>query len=231
MKKYKVYIILFLIVAVFCIAVRLITSISISDISCRSQYGECSQPIKEKLENVRNCRLLACKKNIDTVLSGVWLVDDYRYQLKLPPKIEVFLVEKKPKYSITSRSLNLSAQLDSEGMVLDIREDSKLPGYIIEGNLPNPGTTVSEGENFALQLIYGASLIQDIEKSTLEDNLLSVDMVGGINILFPLDGDRDFILGSLALILNQLKKESLDSKIESGQISIIDLRYKNPVLR
>ena len=206
-------------------------NIKITEISCHSQYGECSSLVKDRLNNIEDCDYFSCTKNIDKVLSDAWIVNDYHHQLKIPLRIEVNLVEKKPIFSIKSEINNLVIQVDSEGLVLDVRERSVLPGFFIDGNLPSPGEKVKDNEFFALQIIYGTSKIQEIETARLEKDHLSVDMKDGKRILFPLEGDRDFILGSLALILNELKKSSSDTRIGEGQIKIVDLRYKNPILR
>jgi len=82
-----------------------------------------------------------------------------------------------------------------------------------------------------LQLVYGTSKIQEIQSAQVIGNLLTVELKDGIKVLFPQEGDRDFILGSLTLILSELKKDDMEANIEDRQFEIIDLRYKNPVLR
>ncbi len=231
MKKLKFFAVLLFSLIGFSVFIYIIKNMKITEISCRSQYGECSALIKEKLEIIKNCDYLTCKKYIDIVLSDARMVDGYSYQFKLPFRIEVNLVEKKPKYSIKSISKNFVAQVDSNGLVLDIRDASNLPGFLIEEDLPNPGEKVSSEEYFALQMVYGASKIQDIVRARFENNFLSVDLKDGKRILFPQEGDRDFILGALTLILNELKKSDSGSRIGEEQIKIIDLRFNNPVLK
>lgn len=230
MKRLKIIAIFLIFLLIIVLLFYLVKNTKVSDISCRSQYGECSVLIKEKLNEISNCDYFSCKKNIDTLLSDVWIINEYTYQLKLPLKIEVYLVEKKPKYSLKSEAENLVVQVDTEGLVLDERQTSNLPGVYINEKLPSPGQNVSEKQYFALEIVYGVSKITSFGKTYLQEDTLSVYLIDGKKVLFPSQGDRDFLLGSLALILNELKKDGSDFKISKGQIETIDLRYKNPVL-
>jgi hypothetical protein len=231
MKKLLFFVKIFMPVFMLSLIFYIVKATKIPEISCRSQFGECSILINEKLSGVKNCDYFTCKKNIDSILSGVFIVDKYNYQLKLPLKIEVNLIEKKPRFSIKSLSENLAVQVDLKGLVLDVREASSLPGFVVSGNLPNPGEKVSSEEYFALQMVYGTTKIQDIDTARIENGYLSVDIKDGKRILFPLEGDRDFILGSLALILNELRNSDIKSGAGEGQVEVIDLRFKNPILK
>lgn len=231
MRKIKVIARIFIPVFVLSIFLYFINSIKIPEISCHSQYGDCSTYVKERLGGIKNCNYFSCKNYIDSALSDAWIVDEYTYRLKLPLKMEVNLIEKKPRFSIKNESGNHAVQIDSKGLVLDVREASSLPGFSFNEILPKPGENISGKNLFALELVYGASKIQEIDHAKREVNHLSIDMKDGLRILFPLEGDRDFILGSLALILNELKKSNSDTRIGEGQIKIVDLRFKNPVLK
>jgi hypothetical protein len=79
-------------------------------------------------------------------------------------------------------------------------------------------------------LTSGTSKIQDVDFSRLDGNNLHVDLKDGKRIIFPLEGDRDFILGALTLILNELKKVESESGVSVDSVSQIDLRFNNPVL-
>jgi hypothetical protein len=229
MKKLKFVAVLVITFVLIVFSFYVVKSIRISEINCRSQYGECSIVVKERLESVKNCDYFSCKKQIDSLMTDAFIVDAYNYQLKLPLKIEVSIVEKKPKYSIKSIEENAAIQIDARGLVLDVRDTSVLPGFLTENKLAEPGHKITDEEFFALQLVYGVSKIQEIERAYWQNNSLSVDLKDGKSILFPIDGDRDFLLGALALILNELKKESAETEVLG--IEVIDLRYKNPVLR
>lgn len=231
MKKIKFFLKIILPFIIFIILCNLLCNIRISEIICKSQYGECSLIVKEKLNEIKECKYLNCRREIDEKLINVLIVEDFTIQLKLPLKIEVNLVEKKPKFSMTSISEGKSIHIDNEGLILDIRDTSNLPGFYIQEKLLTPGEKVSDRDIFALELVYGISKMQQIEKAILQNRYLSVDLKEGKSILLPLEGDRDFLLGSIALILNELKKSDADTKIGEKEFKVIDLRFKNPVLR
>lgn len=231
MKIIKIAVKIVIPILIFAIFVIFVKVVKINNVNCRSQYGECSYLLKEKLESVGNCDYFTCKKNIDSILSESWMVESFAYRLKVPLRMEVNIIEKKPKNSIISLSQNLAVQVDSKGLILDIRDVSNLPGYNIKHDLPNPGDYLSSEQIFAMELVNGAIKIQEIEEANLEKNYLTVVFKDGREVYFPLEGDRDFILGALTLILNELKKNDSDFKIGEEQVNIIDLRFKNPVLR
>lgn len=231
MKKVKLIFLLFLPLLIISVMFYVVKNIRISQITCRSQYGECSFLIKERLESIKDCDYSTCKKILDSQLSEMFLVENYTYRLKFPLRMEVDLVERKPKYSISNLKEQVVVQVDAEGLVLYSRDSSNLPGFFIEESLPVTGNKISDIELFALQLVYGVSKIQEIDSAKLQMGLLNVDLKDGKRILFPLEGDRDFLLGSLALILNELKITGTDFGIGDVSIKEIDLRFKNPVLR
>jgi hypothetical protein len=73
--------------------------------------------------------------------------------------------------------------------------------------------------------------MHDIEVSKIENSYLMTNLKDGYKIIFPLDGDRDFLLGATVLILNELNKDEMSSKIKVGELRTVDLRFKNPVLK
>lgn len=231
MKKLKKITIILFPLILLSLFIYFLVSTKIEEFSCKSQFGECSPIIIEKISDISSCNYLNCKEKIDIVLSDAWLVDKYSYQIKLPLRIDINIIEKKPKYSLRTSLNDYVAQIDSKGMVINIRKSTGLPGLIIDEKIPNLGEKVNDKMLFALEMVYGVSKIQTIENASLIDNHLSVDMGGERNVLFPLTGDRDFLLGALTLILNELKKNELNSRIEGvDRVRTIDLRYKNPIL-
>jgi len=230
-KKIRKMLPIFLTVLLFVLVFFALRNFEITEVGCRSQYGKCNFEVKSKLENIKGCNYFSCKRNINEALSGSIIVDKYNYQFKLPSKIEVNIVEKKHKYSIKNVSQNRAAQIDSEGLVLDIREESNLPGIVIQDDLPDPGEKVTTEEYFSLELVYGTTKIQSVTKAFFESDGVYVELEDGTRVIFPRQGDRDLILGTLTLILNELKKEDVNSRISERQVKEIDLRYNNPILR
>jgi len=210
---------------------KAVSSVNINRFSCTSQYGECSNPVREKINVLGQCNLLDCKKKLNQAFSEVWMVDKYSWQIKIPLEIEVRVLEKKPVYSIRTEKDNFFVQIDADGLVLDSKPESNLPGFSVFSDIPKPGEKVTKEQLNALRLIMGVSEIQEIENVKYENGQLFVNLKDGIRLLLPTGGDRDFILGALTLILNELKKTNDDSKIGLEEVKEIDLRYNNPIIR
>lgn len=68
----------------------------------------------------------------------------------------------------------------------------------------------------------------------MENNSLLVELNDYPKIIFPLEGDREVLVGTAIFILSKINKIGIsDGKIADIQsrISTIDLRYKNPVIK
>ena len=192
-----------------------IRNFKVAKIICVSQYGECIPGVREKLESFGECSYSACKRSIKAILASEPNINRYSYQLKNPTTIEVLVEERRPVFSLKGTN----------------QKWSDLPSLTIDGPLPNPGQNVSVEILSGLELVMGVGKLHDIEVSKIENLYLRVYLKNGYKIIFPLGGDRDFLLGATVLILNELNKDEMSSKIEVGQLKTIDLRFKNPVLK
>ena len=71
-----------------------------------------------------------------------------------------------------------------------------------------------------------------VQDGEIIDSNLVVEVTGGRSVIFPLQGDKEVLMGSLNLILSRLNSEDEKSRIEGAEnVEIIDLRFKNPVLK
>ena len=65
----------------------------------------------------------------------------------------------------------------------------------------------------------------------INDSLV-IELDSGTKVLFPLEGDKQILLGALRLIDSKVTTEGEELSGVDGQVvETIDLRYKNPVLR
>jgi hypothetical protein len=93
-------------------------------------------------------------------------------------------------------------------------------------------TEIKEGTKVDDKLLLAAQLVSDlynlyaVKTGEIQNDYLQVDQVMGKSVVFPLTGDRDLLIGSIRFILSRLKVESFDPRI-----NLIDLRFKNPVLK
>jgi hypothetical protein len=119
-----------------------------------------------------------------------------------------------------------SVLVDRDGLILSSGNSIlTIPTLITSENLKNVGEKTNNNQLFALKLIEGVYEMYQVNTGKMIDNSLTVELVSGIEVIFPIDGDIQVLLGSLRLVY---------AKIESnitGTYSQIDLRFKSPVLR
>lgn len=202
--------------------------IRINKISCKSQYGDCNPDLAERFSKLQGSTLFAAKKGVREELSGEKTISDFMIQFKLPSNLVVNVLEKKPKYAL--RALDTYALVDREGLVIKIEKETPLPYIEVAGVLPNVGERVSPEDNFGLELIYNVYATYQVRGGRLENQSLVVELPQGLKVIFPLEGEKEVLLGALRVILDRLNQEDKDSRI-GKEITEVDLRFQNPVLK
>jgi cell division septal protein FtsQ len=206
--------------------------IKIGKVSCHSQFGNCNHEISSRLQNVIGGDYYSTKNRIEQILSSIMLVEKYSVQFKLPNILVVDILERKPKYALSSANQEWLALTDKEGVVLGLSDSTNLPTVRVLGYLPNPGDVVDDEILFASKIVYGTSLQHSVLTAEMGESKLRVALTNGRSIIFPLEGDVELLLGSLNIIIGRLNSSQEESKIEKvSEIKIIDLRFKNPVLK
>lgn len=234
MKKIFIIIIfLAIIVGAYFAAVNIIT---IAVISCQSQYGPCNQKIEERLEAFEGESLYRVQKRVKSTLESEELVSDFSLQLKLPKNLLVNIIERKAKFSLKNEKMGGFAQVDSTGRVLRIDEISSLPYVVVASDIPNVGEMVSGSQLFALNMVYDVFSLYQVREGAMAKDSLTVSLKDGPKVIFPLEGDRQILLASLALILDKLNEGVEGIRINEdvpvlGPVNTIDLRYKNPAIK
>lgn len=217
---------LFLIGLGFFVAPRLI---KIKNVSCSDQYGPCSDAVDTKIKKVLGKSLPEASENISQILKDDVLISSFRTQFMLPDKLAVNLVVRKPAFALKNASQPQSALVGKNKVVVAVVPSTNLPTLNIPTNIPNVGEQVSDRQFFALEILNGMFyLYQTTEGEIQGDSLVTTDP-SGVKIIFPLSGDKDVLLGSARLILSRLNERKEDSRIKN--VGIIDLRFKNPVLK
>lgn len=213
-------------IAVFVFALPRV--MKITSIVCKSQYGPCSEGLAYKLASLQGQSLSAVKKSLKLVLGSEPAISNYSFQLKLPPSLEVNLVEDKALFALTASDKKHFFLVDNGGVVVRIQDNSNLPLVILGENPPNVGEKVNPKSLFALQTVSDLYRLYQIKEGRLVNDSLETYLPSGQKVIFPLEGDRELLVGSLALIISRLNQADKDSNIK---VSVIDLRFKNPVLR
>ena len=137
-------------------------------------------------------------------------------------------MEKKPKYALKAE--DTYALVDKEGLVIKIEKETPLPYIELAGVLPNVGEKVSQENNFALELMYNVYASYQVRGGRLENQSLVVELPQGLKVIFPLEGEKEVLLGALRVILDRLNESDKDSRI-GKEITEVDLRFQNPVLK
>jgi hypothetical protein len=204
--------------------------IVIKHILCQSQYGNCFASLEEKIKKVEGKNLKEAKKEVEDILKSDLSLSDYSVQFKIPDTLKISLLEDKPAFALKSISKNVFGLVNKEGFVLKIEEANTLPYIEVEDSFPDVGEKVSDKELLALKIVSGVFAIDQTDKGKIQNESLLVELKNGIKVIFPLEGDKDVLLGALRVILNRLNEDEKESKINKV-VYEIDLRFKNPVLR
>ena len=85
-----------------------------------------------------------------------------------------------------------------------------LPTVIVSGDLKKVGEKINDNQLFALKIIEGVNQMYQVSTGKIIDNSLHVELASGIEVIFPVDGDIQVLLGSLRLVY--AKVESLRVK-------------------
>lgn len=205
--------------------------IKIKNISCSSQFGECSEIISDKLKKYEGDNLSSVKNGIKDAFGNVLLVDKYSIEYKFPNKVNINLIEKTPVSALTNIDKNMFALVDNEGFVISKSVSSELPYIIIDSQLPETGTKVEEKAFFLLHLMEDIYSAFQIKEGKVDGNSLVIELEGGLRVIFPLEGDKQTLVGSLVLLYGELQRSENTYMSEGQKFDTIDLRYKNPVLR
>lgn len=219
--------ILFAIISPFILIPQIV---QIKRIECTSQYGVCLPNTQKSIDSINLSNLYKTKNDSENLLSEISTIKDFSVNFKLPDKLSISVIESKPIYAVKSQGSDLVALVDEQGAVTSFVDSTPLTTLITGNQTPNLGEKIDESDLFALTIISNIS--EKITSAKIEDNKLRVKLESDPDVIFPLNGDKDVLLGSMTLILSRLKDDGENLRIEeAGSIREIDLQFKNPVIR
>lgn len=204
--------------------------ILINSVECENQFGSCTADISEKLKQVEGNKLLNTKVKLKKILTSDFRIKEFRLHFNFPDKYKVSIIERKPKFVVTNESKLWFAHVDSEGYVISIVETSNLPTVVTDIPTLTTGNKLDKRLLFALELIYFVSNRYHVYSGKLIDNSLSVEIKPFREVLLPVEGDKELILGQLIFLTGNAEREIVNKLDRGGTISL-DLRFKNPVLK
>ncbi len=205
--------------------------LKVEKISCSSQFGPCNYELQKELTSFEGKALVEAKSGARSVLESNVKITDYFMRFQLPNRIIVDVVERKSYFALRQKGNELVALVDSDGSVVSFQENTSLPTLNISSTPPGVGEKADDRVVFAAELLLDMYTSYQVREGFLEEDMFTVDLLTGETVIFPLEGDREILLGSLVAILSRLKQADDASRIETANVSEIDLRFKNPVLR
>lgn len=217
---FKILSIILIIIFIFLIPTTIQKLIKINKIECNSQFGPCDQQFQ-----VGDYKF--AKTQAEKQLNQDPQINDYLIQYQIPNKLRIDIILKKPRYAISNGTKYFL--IDKEGLVIGESNESNLPTLIKSGINLNINEKIEKKDKFALDIINGLKYLYSINSGTIINDELKAISNEGLTIRFPLDGDKDVLLGSLRLIFSRLNDTTSGIRIEDTKE--IDLRFKNPVLR
>lgn len=218
----------FLLIFLFILSTPLIIKkmIKINKIECTSQFGECSEELNSKLQLANNRDYYIAKNYIENELKKDISVENYLIQYKIPSTIKIDVTLKKPKYAI--KYLDSYFLVDKNGLVLSRSNTSTLPSFVGDKTL-NTGEYVVDSYKFALKILEKTTFLYDIQSAEIFDSEFKITRKDNIVLRFPVEGDVDFLIGSLRLIFSRLNEGAQGIKMED--VHEVDLRFQSPILR
>ncbi|PIP57575.1 hypothetical protein COX03_02320 [Candidatus Woesebacteria bacterium CG22_combo_CG10-13_8_21_14_all_39_10] len=216
--RFGIYILLaFFLIVPFLVFPRIVR---VRVVECYNQYGLCSSDFMAKVNLASGKSINDAKKMVAEEFKNTKLIDNYSFRFKLPATLRIDILLKKPKYALLNKNTNEIAVLDNKGTVLEKTDKTNLPYVVTGDNLPNVGEVVESKKTFALELLYSIYYLYQVKSGEIVKDSLELSIPKEGKIIFPLEGERDILLGSMKLILSR-----------AGKFKEIDLRYKNPVIR
>jgi len=233
MRVIKLIVIILFLSLTTLVFIYLPRNIRVNRVVCQNQYGECNQELMDAFERIEGNNLYFAKDQVKQIVTDNLKVSDYSIRFKLPGTLEIFLIERKAKFAFKNSDQSNFALVNKDGMVISHAEVTNLPHIIIANGGYEVGDRVAGDTLFSLELLFDVYSVYKVRSAKLRDDSLVIELVQGTNVIFPKEGDRKVLVGSLNLMMSAFN--SIDSQTEAGNVNIrektIDLRYNNPVIR
>lgn len=195
----------------------------IQTISCKTQYGPCSQEDNEVINKIIGKNLFFIKSvNYSSQLEHIYINKKAFIEKIFPSKIAVFIEKRKAIVAIEQKLQNKFYLIDADGRVIGLRESSFLPTLIADDFELKEGEFVKSELISAVKILYLLYKSQSIMTGVVEAGTLTI-LIDTVTVNFPLDKDPQILVGALQLIISR-------SRIEGNLPKMIDLRYVKPVL-
>lgn len=224
--KYLSFVLIFIFSLLIPVVIQ--KAISIKNVECKSQFGDCPNIILNSFNLRLPKNYKDTKIGIERALAENYLVEGYLISYKLFDKVRVDLVLKTPYFAAIDNSGQIYT-LDKDGLVLSKTDSTDLPKLKVLSYPFESGKNINPNVLFGLNILRKVGFLYTITEANLLQDELNILLSDGILVRFPLDGDLDVLVGSLRLIFSRLNDES--KGIKMSDIKEVDLRFKNAILR
>lgn len=187
----------------------------IASSTCSSQKGGCTEEIENLLSSQIGKNYFSARGFLVDRLNDSTRVESYNLRFIFPSTINLEIIEKEAVVALAFAPEQVFT-FDERGNVLGEVTQTNLPTVkVVEGLSDKP-------IKFAAQLFVDLNKYYNVNSAELSKFGLKTN-ISGTEVIFPVEGDIDVLLGSLEVVL-QLKPST-------GKIYTVDLRYKNPVIK
>lgn len=182
-KKLKfIIVVIFFLGASYFLIRQLLQIPKLQEISCDSQYGQCSDYVYGKLEPFVGKGYITSLSGVRQVLADEPLIEKYRLQVKLPLGVKINVIENKPIFAVSNTNEG-TILVEQNGIVLNKVEVSDLPTVYTEHSLTEMGEKVSSEELFALNLILDLYKTYQIKSGKITNDGLVIELPEGLRHL------------------------------------------------
>lgn len=205
-------------------------TVKIDNIICKTSEGSCPPVIVNSLKEVSGENYFKTKNKIHKILDSNKIIQNFSIKYNVPNVFIVDVFYKKHDYCIYSKKDNKYINIDLGGNIINISEKNENGCILYDEFKISENMKISESDMFLLKINKKMNLIYTIDESYFESSSKSlVVKVYDHKIYFPDNGDTDYLVGSVALIISRLN--DIKQGFKMNNTGEIDLRYKNPVVR
>jgi hypothetical protein len=230
--KIKSLVLIFLIIlSVFFVFYALPRVVKVNKIVCVSQYGACQKDLEDMIRKGEKKSYYQALKIVKEGLQKELLVKDYSFYYKFPGIVNVYLILDKSYFAVRSLGSGKIYLINKNGIVVLQSDKTELP-------ILDVGLDFKVGENIGAGLTNGLKTyalftrLYNTDYATLKESYFETKVKKGPLILFPLDADSESLVGAARLIIFKLNSEQQNFRMDKPVAEIVvDLRFKNPVLR
>lgn len=217
----KKYLLSFFVLFLLGLLLSLPYIVKVGNIYCKTDSQQsCRSEISSKINELKGKSLFSASKNGNNILDNSPYVASYKISYSINGNLDILVSEKKPVIALapyTQTEFNLFTE---DGVLVEVTKETNLPKVLFYESVAN------EELDFIAILGYNLLYWYAVTDLKVEKGVVTGKTPIGVTLVYPKSGDIDLLLGATKLTLSQLN--TLD---EETRITLVDLRFKNPVIK